>query len=1431
MHAGSTTTSSYSPHMNNSNTHGEMVRPYNTVAPPISTNGATTSTTELPGPGQMLSGLAAAATSQQHIQSQYNAHQSHLAEFKYPQVPVGGTRGYIPVMANSSSSHSYSTQQQQQQPQYYHHVNETSSYRQENVATTQPSSSYSQTSVWQPTTVTTTTEAMRSSSHSSFLSTVISHPTTSTQQQQQELQTPTFYSSSSDQGAVSISANVSNALPPQSQPQHLATTTTMTSTLSTSTMAPIPIRKATDDVMKAGSLSRKRSRETPGPSPSRHSSVAPTPPPPQTPRAESIFTMPSGGGMTVTGILSADMDREVSTDHGILESGISSSGDRIVVDDGKKQALDHHHPLIYSAIYSGVPVYEMVCKQVPVMRRRVDGYINATQILKVAGLSKPKRTAVMQRQVLTGVHEKIQGGYGRYQGTWVPLESGRALAQSFNVEKDLEPLLTFDPSHHTLLPRYLFKPSSTSPGGNNNNLGISNGTSPFGIGSADSFGPRGPWLPMVSSDSISSYTSASVVNEVMDSDEGVGFINVSSGLGVVVGRQSKLKKEQLQQQQQMQEQLQQERQQLDQNQLFGLNVSNLLEAVEMASREEEEKVALKSDSSLRMSVSSETPNADRNRAGSVVSFTLPATVQVSLNEDVGVGRSNSSKKILGCLDIEDVASTSDVGVLSDGAKSDERVVPDVGHRRSNLYDAVRGSTLNSESSESDEVVMMHDGGDPAAELINNVVTRQSEDTLRSSQESSSSLLSLSSGVGSELLSTTTLPRPPPRSPLEDIHSRYLLSLHLSDRPSHVFMSQLENAFDIPVHPSLDPPLHWAARLGRCKTVKELIVHGADVCVRSQPLGLDVADSMAGGGGGMVEGSAPGSLENRDVTALMRAFRSRGMWESKCVDEMVRLLAGSLLEKDSRGRTALHYAMMFGSNIDRDYTSRDRTKLDETRWLQFGEVVEDGCGDVGSHSVSHIRMYYVKGLLETISKLGVNEQESAQSNKGKKPATLSDVTDTKTTSSSTVESLGAGASPVKRVEPSFHPVEGGKAGKDIIRVLLESLDENGDTVAHLACRIGDPTLVQFLIEICSDVPGKGTLTSDGAATGSNNGLPVKGKPGRRSAAAIAAAAAAAAIAQEKMAELEWNVGVFTSRNRLGLLPRDVVGIALNGHRYQQQRGPVLPESSSFNRSVKAFCWAWEDSDEKGLGGDDEDVGSRMVQPAGPDDKMKRISTSQGDSLPPHETTNDTKKSKRGNAVSKFQDRRYLLQSIVSANNGESARASMAKSAHGTNGTSTSVKLDNPLRKRVDSLLTLVHRCEVSGKLDLVQELAAKAVSQFGKKTPLKKGKQPLDDKSTPIKPTYTGGEPSNTSQQKDVEAPFTPMTPIKKSHKKRKQASVIDLLASQSEQTVTALNGFQGILNASSMDIGDVSAVALAADHPDLFVHDSKGRLKKQRKVH
>ncbi|KAL8645739.1 MAG: hypothetical protein Q9210_006545 [Variospora velana] len=92
-----------------------------------------------------------------------------------------------------------------------------------------------------------------------------------------------------------------------------------------------------------------------------------------------------------------------------------------------------------------VPVYEFNIGGNHVMRRRQDDWINATHILKVADYDKPARTRILEREVQKGTHEKIQGGYGKYQGTWVPLHEGRLLAERNGVLGKLRPLFDFVP--------------------------------------------------------------------------------------------------------------------------------------------------------------------------------------------------------------------------------------------------------------------------------------------------------------------------------------------------------------------------------------------------------------------------------------------------------------------------------------------------------------------------------------------------------------------------------------------------------------------------------------------------------------------------------------------------------------------------------------------------------------------------------------------------------------------------------------------------------------------------------------------------------------------------------------------------------------------------------------------------------------------------
>ncbi|SCV67757.1 BQ2448_5368 [Microbotryum intermedium] len=87
----------------------------------------------------------------------------------------------------------------------------------------------------------------------------------------------------------------------------------------------------------------------------------------------------------------------------------------------------------------------MMVRGIGVMRRRADSYLNATQILKVAGVPKGNRTKILEKDIALGVHEKVQGGYGRYQGTWIPYHRARELSDEHGVTHLLVPLFDYVP--------------------------------------------------------------------------------------------------------------------------------------------------------------------------------------------------------------------------------------------------------------------------------------------------------------------------------------------------------------------------------------------------------------------------------------------------------------------------------------------------------------------------------------------------------------------------------------------------------------------------------------------------------------------------------------------------------------------------------------------------------------------------------------------------------------------------------------------------------------------------------------------------------------------------------------------------------------------------------------------------------------------------
>lgn len=109
-----------------------------------------------------------------------------------------------------------------------------------------------------------------------------------------------------------------------------------------------------------------------------------------------------------------------------------------------------------------VDVYECSVGDSPIMRRCKDDWVNATQILKLCNFPKAKRTKILEKGVQQGQHEKVQGGYGRFQGTWIPLPDARRLADEYGITAEMVPVLYLDLDDPALIIPKKSKPPSGS---------------------------------------------------------------------------------------------------------------------------------------------------------------------------------------------------------------------------------------------------------------------------------------------------------------------------------------------------------------------------------------------------------------------------------------------------------------------------------------------------------------------------------------------------------------------------------------------------------------------------------------------------------------------------------------------------------------------------------------------------------------------------------------------------------------------------------------------------------------------------------------------------------------------------------------------------------------------------------------------------------
>ncbi|KAH9259517.1 hypothetical protein BASA82_001242 [Batrachochytrium salamandrivorans] len=102
---------------------------------------------------------------------------------------------------------------------------------------------------------------------------------------------------------------------------------------------------------------------------------------------------------------------------------------------------------VFCAVYSNIPVYETVRRNVVVMRRISDNQLNATQILKLAGFPKSQRTKFWKARCILANIRKCRVDTANQGTCW---ERARL---RFNVYDLIEPLLLFDPSTDTVFKR------------------------------------------------------------------------------------------------------------------------------------------------------------------------------------------------------------------------------------------------------------------------------------------------------------------------------------------------------------------------------------------------------------------------------------------------------------------------------------------------------------------------------------------------------------------------------------------------------------------------------------------------------------------------------------------------------------------------------------------------------------------------------------------------------------------------------------------------------------------------------------------------------------------------------------------------------------------------------------------------------------------
>ena len=118
------------------------------------------------------------------------------------------------------------------------------------------------------------------------------------------------------------------------------------------------------------------------------------------------------------------------------------------------------------AVYANTPVYELLVRRGnSVMRRRADGWVNASQLLKVAGVTKAQRAKTLERDVAhpdSGVeHESLGPAHGRCEGVWMPAHDAEKMAGQHGVFEVVRPLFEYSPPAAVGDTAAVFTPAAT----------------------------------------------------------------------------------------------------------------------------------------------------------------------------------------------------------------------------------------------------------------------------------------------------------------------------------------------------------------------------------------------------------------------------------------------------------------------------------------------------------------------------------------------------------------------------------------------------------------------------------------------------------------------------------------------------------------------------------------------------------------------------------------------------------------------------------------------------------------------------------------------------------------------------------------------------------------------------------------------------------